>query len=116
MLIGAIIGAIMTIVVSIVGEVRVMQEHRIQAEFLGTIENLSNEVKKKEEKHEELRVAMKDLIDASSELTHDYTIIAEILEKEIGKEEAWKRYEDKKSEEPKDINELFAEIKARKGE
>jgi hypothetical protein len=63
---------------------------------------------------ENLRGGIKDLVDSSGKLVHDYHIIVKLLEDEIGEEESNRRYQEKKSEKPKDLNELIKEIQTRK--
>jgi hypothetical protein len=107
MLLGIVIGAIIAITGGIVCEVRVTNVRREMAE-------MSAEIANKNDKIQEMRGTLKGLLDASGELVHDYIIVAKLLENEIGKDEAYQRYTDKKNEKPKDINELLAEIKGKK--
>lgn len=116
MLTGIIIGLVLVIVASIITEVRVIKERQAQAQLLKSFEIKCEENSKLEKEYKELQTISKQMVNDSHELVHDYMIIAGLLEKEIGREESWKRYTEKKNEKPKDINELIAEIKARKGE
>jgi hypothetical protein len=116
LLTGILIGAIMTFVASIVGEVRVARERNNQAELLETIAIKDEAIEEKNVRIQELRKGMRELISASIELTHDYTIIAKVLEEEIGKEESYNRYIEKKNEKPRDLNELLRERKGEKNE
>jgi hypothetical protein len=112
MWLGIIIGAIMVVISSIIGEVRVSIERLEKANLLETISIKDDELDKKTAQINDMRSAIKDMSDASGELIHDYSIIAKILEDEIGREEAWRRYEEKKNGNVKDLNELINEIKA----
>lgn len=125
-----IVGVVVVIIASVIGEMRVAKERVKSEELQATIELKDAEIKKKisvlQEINAKIEQAIKldekktafinELSTASVELAHDYSIVVGLLEDEIGKEEAYSRYIAKKNEAPKDINELFKELKGNNNE
>lgn len=110
MISGLIAGGIVVILASIVGEIRIRTKKREIDELNKAISFLS-ELSDKRQKHiEELRMHLKETMDSSTELIHDYSIILKILDEELGRDEANRRYLKAKNKKPEDLNKLLEEI------
>ncbi|MER2007158.1 MAG: hypothetical protein ABS939_06860 [Psychrobacillus sp.] len=129
MWLGVIIGAVIVIFASTIGEIRVGIAKVEQDELRNTIaikdeeiERLTANLNDSNAQIEEMKIQIKDMsklirnfTTGSKELMHSYTVVVKLLESEIGEEEANRRYREKINQEPEDLNNLMNElIKAKK--
>lgn len=128
MWLGVIIGAVIVIFASTIGEIRVGIAKVEQDELRNMvvikdeeIERLTANLNDSNAQIEEMKVQIEDMsklirnfTTGSKELMHSYTVVVKLLENEIGIEEANRRYREKINQEPEDLNNLMNELRVKK--
>lgn len=107
---GIIVGGIMVVIMAVImgGKDGINRIH---------IENLQNEIKFRDITLDQQHAKVNDMQDIlnrlaqnSAELVYDYSIIADLLYNAIGEEQADKLYNERKAQQPTDLNELIKSV------
>lgn len=111
MWLGFIIGAIMVLISSIIGETRVMKARqevsKEVADLVDTVMMKDSEIESQQKQIEELRTGVRELVRGTKDMVKAYNIIVDLLEKEIGREEANRRFEERMNEKPQSLNDFL---------